>query len=158
MSDAALLEVQNLTVDLPVEGELRTVLHGVSLEIRAGEALGLVGESGSGKSMTARAIDRLLPPGARTTGAIRFDGQDVLGLSASALRRYRDDVAMVFQDPRAHVNPVRRIGGFMTEGVRTNRNVARGGGGRCGPRSASRTGSVGSGSTRTSSPVACCSG
>ncbi len=61
---APLLALEDLVVQLPVEGELRTVLHGVSFAIRPGEALGLVGESGSGKSMTARAIDRLLPPGA----------------------------------------------------------------------------------------------
>jgi oligopeptide/dipeptide ABC transporter ATP-binding protein len=115
---SALLELEGLSAQLPVEGELRTVLHDVSLTIGEGEALGLVGESGSGKSMTARAIARLLPAGARTAGAVRFDGQDVLGLGGAALRRYREAVAMVFQDPRAHVNPVRRIGDFMTEGLR----------------------------------------
>ena len=61
----ALLDVADLTVRLPVEGQQRAVLRDVSLEIRAGEAVGLVGESGSGKSMTARAIDRLLPSGAQ---------------------------------------------------------------------------------------------
>jgi peptide/nickel transport system ATP-binding protein len=114
----SLLEIQGLTARLPVEGELRTVLHDVSLSIGPGEALGLVGESGSGKSMTARAIGRLLPPGAKTTGSLRFDGQDVLALRGGALRRYRETVAMIFQDPRAHVNPVRRIGDFMTETLR----------------------------------------
>ena len=59
----ALLEVDHLSADLPVEGEMRTVLHDVSLAIGAGEAVGLVGESGSGKSMTARAVARLLPAG-----------------------------------------------------------------------------------------------
>ena len=57
----ALLEVEGLTARLPVEGELRTVLHDVSLTIGAGEAVGLVGESGSGKSMTARAIGAAAP-------------------------------------------------------------------------------------------------
>jgi oligopeptide/dipeptide ABC transporter ATP-binding protein len=113
-----LLEIRDLTARLPVEGELRPVLHGVSLTIGEGEALGLVGESGSGKSMTARAIGRLLPPRAQTTGAVRFDGADVLGLRGAELRRYREQVAMIFQDPRAHVNPVRRIGDFMTETLR----------------------------------------
>src|SRR5262249_17828197 len=73
----ALLEIAGLSAELPVEGEFRTVLHDVSLAIGEGEALGLVGESGSGKSMTARAVARLLPPGAKTAGAIRFDGADV---------------------------------------------------------------------------------
>ncbi len=115
---SALLEIESLTTRLPVEGELRTVLHDVSLTVGAGEAVGLVGESGSGKSMTARAIGRLLPAGAETSGSVRFDDGDVLGLRGAVLRRYREQVAIIFQDPRAHVNPVRKIGDFMTETLR----------------------------------------
>ncbi|MPY56550.1 ABC transporter ATP-binding protein [Streptomyces spongiae] len=117
------LEVDRLVVDVLVEGEPRTVLHEVSLSLGEGEALGLVGESGSGKSMTARAVARLLPPGARTSGTIRYGGHDVRTLKGGALRDYRGDVALVFQDPRAHVNPVRRIGDFMTEALRTLHGV-----------------------------------
>ena len=119
-----LLDVQGLTVRLPVDGELRPVLRDVSLSLRAGESLGLVGESGSGKSMTARAIDRLLPAGAKVGGKITFDGMDVGELAGAALRRYRQQVAMVFQDPRAHVNPVRRVGDFLTEALTSNLGVA----------------------------------
>ncbi|HYW28448.1 MAG TPA: ABC transporter ATP-binding protein [Gaiellales bacterium] len=119
----ALLEVEHLTVRLPVGGEQRAVLRDVSLEIAEGEALGLVGESGSGKSMTARSIARLLPTGAEVDGDVRYQGRSVLGLRGGDLRRYREDVAVVFQDPRVHVNPVRRIGDFMTEALRANRNV-----------------------------------
>ena len=118
-----LLAIEGLTVRLPVEGEQRAVLRDVSIALRPGEALGLVGESGSGKSMTARAVDRLLPPGAEVEGSIRFDGHDVMGLTGAGFRAYRDDVAMIFQDPRAHINPVRRIGDFMTEALRTNDGV-----------------------------------
>ena len=120
---AALLEVEHLTARLPVDGEARTVLHDVSLTIGAGEAVGLVGESGSGKSMTAKAIARLLPAGAETGGAIRFDGRDVPALRGADLRAFRGDVAMVFQDPRAHVNPVHTVGAFMVEALCTNRKV-----------------------------------
>ena len=120
-----LLELRDLAVQLPISGQLRTVLHDVSLEIGAGEALGLVGESGSGKSMTARAIARLLPPGAKVSGSVRFSGVQVDTLKWQALRSYRDDVAMIFQDPRAHTNPVRTIGDFMTEALRTNHGVSR---------------------------------
>jgi oligopeptide/dipeptide ABC transporter ATP-binding protein len=120
---APLLEIDGLNVRLIVRGAMRPVLREVSLTIRPGEALGLVGESGSGKSMTARAIDRLLPRGAEVEGSIRYDGHDVAALSGTELRRYRNRVAMIFQDPRAHVNPVRRIGDFMTEALRTNLGV-----------------------------------
>ncbi len=123
-SSQPLLDVTGLTVRLDVGGVHRPVLHDVSLTVRQGEALGLVGESGSGKSMTARAIDRLLPRGAEVDGSIRFDGEEVSSLSGSALRSYRSQVAMIFQDPRAHVNPVRRIGDFMTEALRTNLGVS----------------------------------
>jgi oligopeptide/dipeptide ABC transporter ATP-binding protein len=119
----ALLEVEGLTVRLPVAGAERPVLQDVSLEIAPGEALGLVGESGSGKSMTARSIARLLPAGAQVEGRIRFDGRDVAALRGAGLRRHRGEVGVVFQDPRAHVNPVRRIGDFMTEALRTNAGV-----------------------------------
>src|ERR1700756_3257310 len=121
---STLLEIEHLSAQLPLEGAMQTVLHDVTFTIGEGEALGLVGESGSGKSMTARAVARLLPRGAETSGAIRFAGEDGLKRSGGALRRYRERVVMIFQDPRAHVNPVRRIGDFMTEGLRLH-DVAR---------------------------------
>jgi len=122
--NAPLLQVDGLTVRLEVRGAQRAVLRDVALTVREGEALGLVGESGSGKSMTARAIDRLLPRGAEVEGSIEFGGRDVHALSGADLRRYRNQVAMIFQDPRAHVNPVRRIGDYMTEALRTNLGVS----------------------------------
>ncbi|HEX4087954.1 MAG TPA: ABC transporter ATP-binding protein [Trebonia sp.] len=115
-SGPGLLAVDGLDVRLPAG----PVLRDISLSIGPGEALGLVGESGSGKSMTARAIARLLPPGAVVSGSVRFDGRPVLDLAAGDLRRYRSEVAMIFQDPRAHINPVRRIGDFMTEALRAS--------------------------------------
>jgi oligopeptide/dipeptide ABC transporter ATP-binding protein len=124
MTDA-FLELQQVTVRLPISGELRTVLHDVSFRIAPGEALGLVGESGSGKSMTARAVARLLPPGAESSGTVWFAGNDVATLKGAALRAFRAEVAVVFQDPRAHINPVRTIGDFMTEALRTNHDVSR---------------------------------
>jgi oligopeptide/dipeptide ABC transporter ATP-binding protein len=123
-SGRGLLELEGVSVSLPIEGTMRRVLQDVSFSIRPGEALGLVGESGSGKSMTARTIDRLLPTGAAVTGRVGFDGRDIMSLSGPDLKRFRAEVAMIFQDPRAHTNPVRRIGDFMTEALRTNAGVA----------------------------------
>src|SRR5580692_690878 len=121
-----LLEMAGLTVLLEVNGARRAVLRNVSLALRPGEAVGLVGESGAGKSMTARALGRLLPPGAEMRGSVRFGGAEIGRLAGADLRRYRSQVAMIFQDPRAHVNPVRRIGDFMTEALRTNHAVPTG--------------------------------
>ena len=116
---APLLEVAGLNVMLTVNGVQRAVLRDVSLTVAPGEAVGLVGESGAGKTMTARAIGRLLPAGADVRGSIRFGGTEVGGLTGTDLRSYRAQVAMIFQDPRAHINPVRRIGDFLTEALRT---------------------------------------
>ncbi|MFJ8025411.1 ABC transporter ATP-binding protein [Streptomyces sp. NPDC096311] len=100
------------------DGQLRRVIHDVSLAVDSGEVLGVVGESGSGKSMTARAIMRLLMRGARVTGDIRFDGVSVSAMDARALRRHRSrDVSMIYQDPRAHINPVRTVGDFLVEAL-----------------------------------------
>ena len=113
-----LLEIEDLGIGLPDGTEL---LHGVALEVAKGETVGLVGESGSGKSLTARAALGLLPDRARTTGAIRLDGRDVLGASERELLELRrHGVAMIFQDPRAGVNPMRTIGDHMTETLRLN--------------------------------------
>ena len=120
----ALVEVENLSVELLVGGKLRPVLRDVSFAIEAGDAMALVGESGAGKSMTSRAIARLLP-GARSTGSVRVAGEDVLSLSGAKLRTARRRSVVIFQDPRAHVNPVRRIGDFVTEQLRTVDGVGR---------------------------------
>jgi oligopeptide/dipeptide ABC transporter ATP-binding protein len=123
VSSAPLLEVAGLSVLLEIDGAQRTVLRDVSFTVATGEAVGLVGESGAGKTMTARAVGRLLPPGAEVQGSIRYGGADVAGLTGAGLRAYRTQVAMIFQDPRAHINPVRRIGDFLTEALRTNLGV-----------------------------------
>jgi oligopeptide/dipeptide ABC transporter ATP-binding protein len=121
-----LVSVDGLTVELPVGGELRTVLRDVTFSVAEGTSTALVGESGSGKSMTVRAISRLLPDGAALTGRIRVGAHDVLDLRPAALRRYRaSEVAMIFQDPRAHTNPLRRIGDFLTEAMVINDRLPR---------------------------------
>ncbi|MET9616472.1 ABC transporter ATP-binding protein [Kitasatospora indigofera] len=123
---APLLEFDGLRVTLPVAGEYRTAVHRVDLSIAPGSAVGLVGESGSGKSLTARSVLNLLPPGARVDGDVRFDGVSVPAMGAADLRRLRGrEAAMVFQDPRAHINPVRTIGDFLMEGLLAARGTGR---------------------------------
>ncbi len=121
-----LLEVKGLNVEIPVENQLRAVLRDISFEVGKGEAVAVVGESGSGKSMTARAIGRLLPAGARARGEVSFLGESVLGMSAQALRAYRTGgIGMIFQDPRASINPVLSVGDFLTEPLTTLRKLSR---------------------------------
>ncbi|GAA1772862.1 ABC transporter ATP-binding protein [Agromyces lapidis] len=121
-----LLRLDDVRATLRLRGGEQTLLDGVSLTIGEGESLGLVGESGSGKSLTTRAITRMLDPAFRVTGEIAFDGASVLSMNPAALRRYRSrDVGMIFQDPRAHVNPVHRVGDFLTESLVRDRGVDR---------------------------------
>jgi peptide/nickel transport system ATP-binding protein len=119
MSDQV-LEVQGLTTTLGEGARAATILEDVTLEVAAGEVLGVVGESGSGKSMLALAVMGLLPPSIRVTaGAIRLLGDDLTGGSATAWRGRRGrDMAMVFQEPMSSLNPVMRIGAQIEEVLR----------------------------------------
>ncbi len=88
------------------------VLHGVDVSIRRGETVGIVGESGSGKTTLGRALLKLVPVSA---GTIRFDGQDITGLSPEAMRPLRRRMQMIFQDPMASLNPRHTIRRILTE-------------------------------------------
>ncbi|MER5886273.1 ABC transporter ATP-binding protein [Streptomyces sp. NPDC001941] len=117
---APALDVRGLRLTLP--GTARPVLDGVDLTVGPAETVALVGESGSGKSLTSRAALGLLPPGAAVEGSVRVDGEDALTARPDLLRALRaHGAAMVFQDPRAALNPLRRIGDFLTEGARAAR-------------------------------------
>jgi len=92
-------------------GRVKAV-DGVSLSIRPGETVGLIGESGSGKSTLARLLVDLVRPSA---GQVRFDGQDLATLDATARRAYRRDAQMIFQDPVASLSPRMTIGRLLAE-------------------------------------------
>ena len=121
------LQIEDLTVAYRRRGERLTVLSGVGVEIRAGEAFGLVGESGCGKTTAALAIMRYLPKNGRVErGAIRLDGQDLLTLDEEALRRWRGrKLAMVYQEPAAALNPSLRIGEQVAEIFRFHEGASR---------------------------------
>ena len=115
-----LLEINTLTVRFPArDGHLMLpAVRDLSIEVSAGEVLGLVGESGSGKSATALAIMRLLPPPARVEGAIRYQGRNLLSASDDEMRDLRGtSMAMIFQEPMTALNPVMRVGEQIAEAV-----------------------------------------
>ena len=123
-----LLEVRNLTrifglAESPFgsrrAGEVRAV-DDVSLAIQEGETLGLVGESGSGKSTLGRLILRLIEP---TSGALVFDGVDLLQASGSELRRLRRDMQIIFQDPFGSLDPRFRVEDVIAEPLILHRKI-----------------------------------
>jgi ABC-type glutathione transport system ATPase component len=126
----ALVEVHNLTKIFSIggvalgggsKGEVRAV-EDVSLEIRAGETLGLVGESGSGKSTLGRLILRLIEPSA---GRITFDNTDVLAASARRLRQLRRDMQIIFQDPFGSLDPRFRVEDIVAEPLVVHDRISR---------------------------------
>jgi peptide/nickel transport system ATP-binding protein len=107
-----LLTVRDLSVRF---GETLAV-DGVSFDLARGGALGIVGESGSGKSVTCRALMKLLPPVASISGTVDFDGQDILSAPESSLNAIRGKrIAMIFQSPASHLDPLMRIGDQVAE-------------------------------------------
>ena len=112
VADMALLDIDNLHLAMrSFEGEAH-VLAGVNLTIERGEIWGLVGETGCGKSLTGLSVSRLVPspPGRYLSGAIRFDGRDLLAVSEPEMRRLRGRrIGMIFQDPTTNLNPAFRV-------------------------------------------------
>jgi peptide/nickel transport system ATP-binding protein len=117
----ALLEVAHLSTRFPVRsgvfGRVTGRVHAVedvSFSLHAGETLGLVGESGCGKSTTGRSILRLVEP---SGGLVLFDGLDVRALNPEGLRKMRQQMQMVFQDPFASLNPRKSVGAAIAEPI-----------------------------------------
>ena len=116
---AKLLEVKELaTYFFTPEGVVKAV-DGITYDLEEGETLGLVGESGCGKSVSALSLMRLIQnPGRNVAGEVQFNGQDLLALSDSEMRRVRGkDMAMIFQEPMTSLNPVLTIGRQLTEAL-----------------------------------------
>ncbi len=123
-----LLRVRDLTVEFATRDGLVPVLDRLSLELGAGETLGIVGESGCGKSMTALAIMGLVPspPGRVGGGSIDFDGDELTRASDGHLREIRGNaISMIFQEPMTSLNPVYTIGEQIAEVLRRHQGLSR---------------------------------
>ena len=125
---APLLDVRGLTVDVRTEHGVFAVVEDVNFELRHGEVLGLVGESGSGKTVTSLSLMRLLPspPFSVASGQVLFEGDDLMLRSIHQMRAMRGrDMAMIFQDPMAALNPSMQMGHQIAEAVRLHENAGR---------------------------------
>lgn len=121
-----LLSVEDLAVELPVDGALYPAVDGVSFSLLPGEAVAVVGESGCGKTQLARAILGLSPESARVRGTVDFQGIDLLRLSDRQWRAIRGrEIAMVFQEPASALDPVQTIGGQIEEALCLHEPVSR---------------------------------
>ena len=109
-----LLRVEDLVVEFRADGGKVKAVSGISLDVATGETLGLVGESGCGKSTTGRAVMQLPRP---TSGHVHFDGVDLTELKGDALRKTRPRMQMIFQDPISSLNPRRKVGDIVAEGL-----------------------------------------
>jgi oligopeptide/dipeptide ABC transporter ATP-binding protein len=126
-----LLSVENLRVEFATPQGSVCAVRDVSFRIAPQEVLGLVGESGSGKSVTSLAILRLLPPQARVSGTIIFEGEDLLALPEAGMRGIRGSgIAMIFQEPMTALNPVMRVGDQVAEAVLAHGSEGAANGGR----------------------------
>lgn len=120
MTDAPLLEVKDLTVEISTKAGNFFPVNGHNFSVNAGETLGIVGESGSGKSMTAMSLVRLLPKHAAhvRSGSIKLNGRDLLTLSEKEMRHVRgSEIAMILQDPQTSLNPSFTVGDQISEAL-----------------------------------------
>lgn len=107
-----LLEVRDLSIRFRSRKEDIQAVRGVSFAVARGETLGLIGESGSGKTTVARAVMGLV---GSTTGSVRFEGREILGLSGRELRRFRGRAHLIFQDPYDSLHPGMRVREIVEE-------------------------------------------
>ncbi|MGB8386687.1 dipeptide ABC transporter ATP-binding protein [Mycobacterium sp.] len=115
---SALLEVTDLAVTFPTDGQPVTAVRGISYRIDSGEVVAMVGESGSGKSVSAMAVVGLLPEYAQVRGSVRLHDTELLGLADDAMSRLRGKaVGMVFQDPMSALTPVYTVGDQIAEAI-----------------------------------------
>ena len=115
-----ILQIEDLTVQYVVEGDVTEAVNNVSLTLEQGKSLGIVGETGAGKTTTALSILRLVPdpPGRIVSGSVKINGKDIYKATKSELEHIRgNEVAMIFQDPMTVLNPVFTVGDQIAECV-----------------------------------------
>ncbi|WNK00723.1 ABC transporter ATP-binding protein [Thalassospiraceae bacterium LMO-JJ14] len=119
------LEVENLTVDIPVGAGMLHAVQGISFHVDSGETLCIVGESGCGKSLTSLAVMDLLPKKAiRTADKLMLDGEDILGVGERRMSDIRGNtMGMIFQEPMTSLNPAYTIGDQLEEALKRHRKV-----------------------------------
>ena len=121
----ALLEVRDLSVQLQTKAGFATAVDRLSFTVEQGEILGIAGESGSGKTMTALTLLGLLPPHAKITGSVKFNGQELVGIPRKQWQKIRGaQIAMVFQDPMTSLHPMLSIKVQMTEHMQTHLGIS----------------------------------
>ena len=112
----SLLDVRDLSIGFHMPGRDVQVVDRVSFSLEQSETLAIVGESGSGKTQTAFSLMGLLAKNGYATGSVRFDGQELIGMSEAQLNKVRaEQIAMIFQDPMTSLNPYIRVGDQLTE-------------------------------------------
>lgn len=115
------LEVNHLSVDLPVYGRRVQIVTDVSFRVKAGDAVALVGESGCGKTMTALSVIGLPPPGANTTGSVHLEGREVTALRQADRRRLCGSrIGFIFQEPMTSLHPTLSIGAQMCDTIQNH--------------------------------------
>lgn len=114
-----ILSVKNLVVNFPTPAGVVKAVDDVSFDLKPGQILGIVGESGSGKSVTSRSIMRMVHfPGNIDGGSIEMKGRNLLDISEEEMQKVRgNEIAMIFQDPQAALNPMMRIGAQIDEAL-----------------------------------------
>ena len=129
MDAEVLLDIKDLSVEYASSrgmfGRHRQrvrILHDFNLQIRKGETLGIVGESGCGKTTLAHSIARFIPS---LRGEVRFEGKNTFEFDAAAMRAYRQEIQMVFQNPFSSLNPRMRVGSIVAEPLVTHTNLDR---------------------------------
>lgn len=121
-NEKALVQVRNLSVTYHTRLGSVSAVDDISFDINHGEILGLVGESGCGKSTLGKALMRMImPPAKISSGAIIFNGEDVMKFDQKRLRDFRGrEISMIFQDPMTSLNPVQRVDEHVIEAIQVH--------------------------------------